>query len=150
MLSNPQGAIAPITAQTRDQTSSNYNGLADSLRQQFMSTGGGGASGKFGTQLLAGNLARVGALSQADEQAGTNAVQAQQGGASLASNLLGMNINGTSTTGTTTGNTTGTSSGSGWNIGASAGVGYTGPTSSVSSGPNGNTSTSNSGGWFGH
>src|SRR5579862_536731 len=64
----PAGAeatIAPYTAAARDATSNTYSGLADTLRQQFLSTGNG-QSGKFGTALVQGNLQRLGALQGVD------------------------------------------------------------------------------------
>src|SRR6202040_3885276 len=46
LMTNPTAFVAPFAAQARDQTNSTYGGLADSLRQQFLGTTGGGQSGK--------------------------------------------------------------------------------------------------------
>ena len=67
-LMTPAGAqatVAPFTAAARDSTNSTYGGLADTLRQQFMTTGNG-QSGKFGNALVQGNLQRLGALQGVD------------------------------------------------------------------------------------
>jgi hypothetical protein len=109
----PAGAeatIAPYTAAARDSTSQNYSGLADMLRQQFLGTGGGN-SGKFGSALVQGNLARLGALQGVDTAGQEQAAQLPLEASSIASGLLGMNF-GQTTTGasSSTSATTGTSS----------------------------------------
>lgn len=83
----------------------------------------GGASGKYGSALLAANLGRAGALSNADTTAASNAAQLQFSGANLATNLLGQNF-GSTTSGTSSQTNTGatTGSSSGWNIGGGVGA----------------------------
>lgn len=109
LMSNPKATIAPFRAAGRDQVSNNYNGLADTLRQQFMSNGGG-KSGKFGTALVQGNLNRLGDLSKTDTAFDQAESQLPLEGAGLASSLLGMPFGSTSTgTSSSTSNTTGSS-----------------------------------------
>src|SRR5579871_3027670 len=72
-LSNPTAVVNPYRQAARSQVNSTYSGLGDSLRQQFMGTTGGGASGKYGTATLQGNLARLGALSNVDTSFGQTA-----------------------------------------------------------------------------
>lgn len=105
-----QAAVAPFTAASRDATNSTYNGLADTLRQQFLSTGNG-QSGKFGTALVQGNLQRLGALQGVDTTGQEEAAALPLSAASLATNLLGQNFGQTTTANQTgTSATTGTSS----------------------------------------
>ncbi len=100
LMTNPQAAVAPFQQAGRDQVSSNYNGLADSLRQQFLSTGGG-KSGKYGMALAQGNLQRLGQLSNVDNSFAQTAAQLPLTASNLATNLLGMNFGGTSSTSST-------------------------------------------------
>lgn len=110
LMSNPQATVAPFKAAARDQVNSNYGGLADTLRQQFMANGGGGKSGKFGGALVQGNLNRLGQLSGTDTAFDQTAAQLPLQGAGLASSLLGMPFGSTSTgTSTSNSNTTGSS-----------------------------------------
>lgn len=118
-----QAAVAPFTAASRDATNSTYGGMADMLRQQFMSTGNG-QSGKFGTALVQGNLQRLGALQGVDTTGQEEAAALPLTASGLASNLLGQNFGQTSTAASTgTSATTGTSStksstsGSSFNLG---------------------------------
>lgn len=91
-----QAAVAPFTQASRDATNSTYGGLADTLRQQFMSTGNG-QSGKFGTALVQGNLQRLGALQGVDTAGQEEAAALPLTAAGLASSLLGQNFGDTST-----------------------------------------------------
>lgn len=110
LMTNPAQFTAPFRQQALDQTNTTYSGLADSLRQQFMTTGGG-STGKFGTALATGDLQRLGALqgvnTQFDQTDATLPLEAE----SLGQNLLGMNF-GSTTTGATsaTGSTAGATS----------------------------------------
>lgn len=113
-LMTPGGAtaaVAPYAAQARDQANSTYGGLADSLRQQFLATGGG-TSGKYGMALAGGNLARLGALQGVDTEAATTAAALPLTAASLAQQMLGQTYGQTTTqagTETATGSATGSS-----------------------------------------
>ena len=111
LMTNPTSYLAPFQTQAMDQTSSSYAGLADSLKQQFLGTTGGGSSGKFGTALAQGNLQRIGALQNVGTQFAQEASELPLTAASLASNLLGQNF-GQTTTGASsaTSASTGTSS----------------------------------------
>ena len=117
LSSNPKAFLAPAQNSAREGVNANYGGLADSLRQQFL-TGGGGSSGKYGTAALKADLARRGQLSDVDNSFSSQAALLPLTAAGLAQNLLGINL-GTSTTGTssstgtTSGTTTGTTSSSG-------------------------------------
>jgi len=99
-----QAAVAPYTAASRDATNSTYGGLADSLRQQFMSTNNG-ESGKFGTALVQGNLARLGALQGVDTTGQEEAAALPLTASNLATQLLGMNF-GQTTNASSTGSST--------------------------------------------
>ena len=107
LLQNPQQYTAPYQTAARDQVNGNYSGLADSLRQQFLSTGGG-SSGKYGTAMTAGNLQRVGNLSNVDTTFAQTNAELPLTAESLGQNLLNMNFGQTSNT-----NQTGTASSSG-------------------------------------
>lgn len=112
LMTNPQATVAPFQTAARNNVNSNYKGLADSLRQQFLSTGGGG-SGKFGTALAQGNLNRLSDLSNVDNTMAQTAATLPLQGANLASGLLGMNFGSTTST-----SSTGSSSSSGQQVGA--------------------------------
>jgi hypothetical protein len=107
-MTNPQQVVAPFAQAARDQTNSTYNGLADTLRQQFMGNPGGGASGKFGAALTAGNLQRLGALSGVDTQFQEAAAQLPLQAEALGTNLLGLNF-GSQSSGTSNTSSSGTS-----------------------------------------
>ena len=118
-----EATIAPFTAAAMDATNSTYAGLADTLRQQFMGTGGGN-SGKFGTALAQGNLQRLGALQNVQQTGQEEAAALPLTAASLASQLLGMNFGETSTASSTgSSSTSGTSSGKSSSSGFSLGLG---------------------------
>ena len=46
LATNPEQFLAPSQNKARNDVNSNYSGLADSLRQQFMANPGGGSTGK--------------------------------------------------------------------------------------------------------
>lgn len=123
LMTNPSATIAPFQNQARNDVNSNYNGLSDSLRQQFMSTGGG-SSGKYGMAQTQGTLARVGQLSNVDNQFQQTAAQLPLQASQIMESLLGMNFGSTtnaSQTGTQSGNSSGTSNTSGFSLSASGG-----------------------------
>lgn len=135
-ITDPSKLVAPQQNQAREQVNDNYSGLASKLRQQFLSTGGG-SSGKFGTAMLQGDLARRGDLSNVDNQAAVTASAMPWTAAGLANQMLGLNFGqttnvagsstgGTSGASTTTGteskNSTETQDQSGWNIGGKVGT----------------------------
>lgn len=108
-LTNPSQYVAPTQNQAREQVNDNYSGLADKLHQQFLSLGGG-SSGKFGTSLVQGDLARRGELSNVDNQAAVSAAQVPFSAANLANQMLGLNFGqSTNTAGSATGGATGAS-----------------------------------------
>ena len=109
-MMNPSSFLAPFRQQARDATSNTYSGLADTLRQQFLGTTGGGQSGKFGTALAQGNLQRIGALQGVDTSFAQEASQLPFTAETLGQQLLGMNFGQTSS-GTSTGTASGTSTG---------------------------------------
>lgn len=108
-----QAAVQPAYQQAMDQVSSSYNGLADSLRQQFLSTGGG-SSGKYGMATTQANLQKLGQLNNVSNTAATTAAQLPLTAESLAQQFLGLNFGGTTTSsGTGTQSTSGTTVGPG-------------------------------------
>lgn len=110
LMSNPQKTVAPFRAAARDQVNNSYNGLADTLRQQFMANGGGGKSGKFGTGLVQGNLQRLGQLGATDTAFDQTEAQLPLQGSELATQLLGMPFGSTSAANSTSSSdTTGSS-----------------------------------------
>jgi|SRR5579864_7755441 len=111
LMTNPTATLQPFKQQARDQVNQNYNGLSDSLRQQFLSTGGG-SSGKFGTALAQGDLQRTGDLSNVDNTFAAQASALPLQAESLGTNLLGMNF-GTTSTSTNSGTSNGTQVGAG-------------------------------------
>lgn len=117
-LQDPSAGVEPFRVAARNKVNANYTGLADSLRQQFFSTGGGG-SGKYGQAVLQGDLARRGALSNVDQQAQESAAANQINWQQLAQGLLGMNFGSTSS-----GSSSGTSQGDTSGFGINGGVGY--------------------------
>jgi len=122
---NPQAFLAPAQNQAREGVNQNYSGLADNLRQQFLSGSGGGASGKYGTAALTGDLARRGALSNVDTTFGAAAGMLPITGAGLAQQFLGTNLGQTSAgtqTGATTGTTAGTTAGTTETTGEASGT----------------------------
>lgn len=112
-MTDPSALTAPYQQAARDQVDSNYSGLANSLQQQFLSTGGG-TSGKYGTALEQGNLARTGQLASTDQQfAQENATLPLTVANSLGTNLMNMNFGSTtSNSGTTSSNGTSVAAGS--------------------------------------
>lgn len=101
LMTNPGAAIAPFQVQARNNVNANYNGLADSLRQQFLGSTGGGGSGKFGMALASGNLKRLSQLSDVDNQFAQTAAQLPLQASSIAQALLGMNFGQTTDTSAT-------------------------------------------------
>lgn len=87
-------------------------------------SGGGGASGKYGTAALAGDLARRAQLSSVDSQAAATAASLPVTGANLSQNLLNTNL-GTKATGTQTGTQTGGTSGTSSTTGGQSSTGVT-------------------------
>lgn len=109
VLSNPEKYVQPFTTAAVNQINDNYSGLADSLRKQFLQTGGG-TSGKYGLALAQGNINRLNQISGAQVQGEQQAASLPLQASSLAEGLLGLNFGGTTTS---AGSTTGTSSSSG-------------------------------------
>lgn len=135
MSTNPQEFVAPAASAAREGINQNYTGVADSLRQNFMSGGGGGASGKFGGAALSTDLARRGALANSDANFAATAAALPVTAAGLSENFLNTNLGqtsagtsattGTGTTGTTTtgtSTTSGQSSSTGSEKGSSSGT----------------------------
>ncbi len=111
-LTNPQAAVNPSRMAARNQVNDNYSGLADRVRQKFLTTGGG-QSGKQGKAQLAGELGRTSQLSDVDMAAQEQAAQLPLTATQLAEAFLGINLGQTSNT-----TQSGTSSGSesGYNV----------------------------------
>src|SRR5690242_277474 len=65
LMLDPTKAVAPFQAGARNNVNENYSGLSDSLRNQFLSTGGG-KSGKYGMAATAGTISRLRDLSNVD------------------------------------------------------------------------------------
>ncbi len=86
-LQDPSKTVEPFRVQARNQVNQNYTGLADSLRNQFFTTGGG-ASGKYGAATLQGDLARRGQLSDVDMNAQESAAGRQLSAATLGADLV--------------------------------------------------------------
>lgn len=118
ILSNPQGYIAPFQSEAINQVNDSYSGVANSLRQQFLATGGG-TSGKYGLALASANQGRLAQISNVNTSAAQQAETLPLQATSLAEGLLGLNFGGTtantgsaSTTGSSTSNTTNVGAGS--------------------------------------
>lgn len=122
---NPQAAINPARMAARNQVNNDYSGLANQVRQQFLTTGGG-ASGKAGEAQLQGSLGQAGALANVDSAAAQQAAALPLTAEQLAAQFLGINMGQTSS-GTESGTSAekGSGSQSGWNIGG--GLKYTLP-----------------------
>lgn len=116
LATNPDQFLAPAKNNARNDVNDNYSGLADSLRQQFMGTTGGGGSGKFGMVATQADLGRRKALSDVDTQFDLAKSSAPLTAAQLSQQLLGLNM-GTTSTGTTA--NTGTSDGTTTSTGSS-------------------------------
>ena len=117
LMTNPMQTIAPLVTQAKNNIVGQYKGVSNQLRQQFMGTPGGGASGKYGTGQLAADLGERSDLSNADIQGAATASQLPLSAANIAEGLLGLNF-GQTASGTSTGNqnTTGTSNTQGSNF----------------------------------
>jgi hypothetical protein len=114
LATNPDQFLAPAKNKARNDVNDNYAGLADSLRQQFMATPGGGATGKYGAAALPADLSRRKALSDVDTSFDVARSSAPLTAAQLSQQLLGMNFGQTSTGATTnTGGSTGVATGTG-------------------------------------
>jgi hypothetical protein len=103
-LMTPQGAqayVQPFTQASMDSTNSSYGGMANMLRQQFLTTGNG-QSGKFGNAMVQGNLQRLGALqgvpNTGQEEAAALPLQASQLATSLLEHPFSQTTSGSSTT----------------------------------------------------
>ena len=99
-MTNPSSVTAPYQNQARNQVNDNYSGLADNLRKQFLSTGGG-TSGKYGLALAGANTRRLSDLSGVDNSFAERNASLPLETAGLAENLLGMNFGSTSSSGGT-------------------------------------------------
>lgn len=110
---NPQEAVNPARMAARNQVNNDYSGLANQVRQQFLTTGGG-ASGKAGEAELQGSLGEAGALANVDNSAAQQAAALPLTAEQLAAQFLGINMGQTSTG---TSNTSGSSSSSGFGVG---------------------------------
>lgn len=89
---NPAQFLAPAQNQAREQVNENYTGLGDSLRQQFLTGGGGGGTGKYGRALLGADLARRGDLSRVDNEFAVRSATLPLTAAQLAQDFLGLNF----------------------------------------------------------
>lgn len=123
-MTDPGSVVKPMIDQQKQQITNSYKSVPQTLRDTFMSTGGG-KSGKYGTAALQAGLARTGDLAAADTAGAVAASQLPGQGAQLAAGLYGLN-EGTNYSGTSTENRTGTSSGQGSQSGWNAGVGQGG------------------------
>lgn len=123
LATNPEQFLAPAQNDARNQVNSNYSGVSDALRQQFLANPSGGSSGKYGTAALQSDLARRGALSNVDTSFAEEKSQLPITAAGLSQQLLNLNM-GTKTSGTTnnTGSTDSTETGSSSGTSDKAGV----------------------------
>jgi hypothetical protein len=110
LMTNPQGALQPLQQYARSASNANYAGAEEALRTKLGRTGA--KSGKMGAAMRAMELSRIGQLSGVDSSFAQKAYDAQQTGANLGMNLLGMNFGETyDQAGTGTRKTEGTSTG---------------------------------------
>lgn len=125
LATNPDQFLAPAQNDARNQVNSNYSGVSDSLRQQFLANPGGGGSGKYGMAATQSDLARRGALSNVDTAFAEQKSQLPVTAAQLSQQLLNTNM-GSTTTGATnntgTQNDTKTETSTGSDNGVKAGV----------------------------
>lgn len=121
-MSNPSAITAPAENTAINQVNDNYSGLSQSLRQQFLQTGGG-QSGKYGLALASANQNRLSNISGVQNQFAQTNATLPLSVASLAGNLLGMNFGGTtSSTGSSASSSSGSSSGSSSTNSSSTGI----------------------------
>lgn len=106
LATDPKSFVAPSQEAAREEVNGNYSGVGDALRQQFMTGGGGGGSGKYGKAALQSDLARRGALSQADVTANANAAMLPLTAAQMMQQFLGIDF-GSSTNSNSTATSTG-------------------------------------------
>jgi hypothetical protein len=97
LMTDPASYVAPFQEAARNQVNDDYSGVADSLRQQFLSTGGG-SSGKYGLALSAANNGRLQSLADTDSTFKQTEAQLPVTAAGLASNLLNENFGQTTNT----------------------------------------------------
>jgi hypothetical protein len=112
IMGNPTQYLQPYETAAINQNNSTYSGLANTLAQQFLQTGGG-SSGKYGTALAQGDIARLSGNANIASNFQQQAASLPLTAAGLANSFLGQNF-GQTTSGTssTAGSTSGSSSGS--------------------------------------
>ncbi len=116
-MMDPQDAVNPSRMAARNQVNNDYSGVADRVRQQFLTTGGG-SSGKAGQAQLQSSIGQAGDLANADNTAAQAAAALPLTAEQLAAQFLGINMGQTSSsTGQTSNQGTGTSSTTGVNAG---------------------------------
>ncbi len=118
-LTDPEAAVNPARMAARNQVNQNYSGLADRVRQKFLTTGGG-QSGKSGQAMLQGELGRTAGLSDVDMAAQQQAATLPLTATQLAEAFLGINL-GEKTDVNQQQSGTSSGSSSGWGIGAQVG-----------------------------
>ena len=104
---NPEQFFAPSQAAARNEVNDNYAGVEGTLRDQFLTGGGGGRSGRYGRAVMDTELARRGALSDVDTAYRIEGAKAPLTAAQLAQQFLGINF-GEKTSSTNSGVATGT------------------------------------------
>lgn len=116
MMGNPMQYLQPYETAAINQNNSTYSGLSNMLAQQFLQTGGG-SSGKYGTALAQGDIARLSGNANIASNFQQQAASLPLTAAGLANSFLGQNFGQTSTS-SSSGNqaTTGSSSTSSFHI----------------------------------
>lgn len=90
VMSNPTSYLAPYQTAAINANNSNYSGLADTLRQQFLQSGGG-SNGKFGTALAQGDISRLSGNANIQNSFAQQAASLPLQASNLALNFLGQN-----------------------------------------------------------
>jgi hypothetical protein len=100
MIANPMQYLQPYETAAINQNNSTYSGLANTLAQQFLQTGGG-SSGKYGTALAQGDIARLSGNANIASNFQQQAASLPLTAANLANSFLGQNFGQTTTSGST-------------------------------------------------
>jgi hypothetical protein len=99
LSADPSTIAKPYQTAAANDINANYTGLADTLRNKFLATGGGD-SGKYGLAVAQGEQQRLSDLSTSDSDILTSVLGQRAGAAELGSTLLGQDFGSTSSSDT--------------------------------------------------
>ena len=99
-MTQPGAGLEPIRTAMRGGVNARYSAMPDTLATKMLAHGGA-RSGKFGTAMRQGEMARLGELGDVDSEIARMMLEQQECGAGLGERVLGLNLGQTTeTTGT--------------------------------------------------